>query len=111
MYFDADGKPKKGTNPGYTPPPPPAVVIPPPPTSPTFAGLGLKKSINTDKVMKILKKLQMKKITGGTIHQDMNHIRFMNKTAQNKYKSKGGSIQQDTSKVNMIKQMIQARKK
>ena len=82
-----------------------------PAVAPPMTARGLKKSVNNDKIMKILKKLQMKKITGGTIHQDMNHIRFMNKTAQKKYKSKGGSIQQDMSKVKMIKQMIQARKK
>ena len=81
---------------------------------------GLKKSVNNDKIMKILKKLQMKKITGGTMRADMpttkmidpkQAMQIRSMEMQNRIKTKGGSIQQDMSKVKMIKQIIQSRKK
>jgi hypothetical protein len=70
--------------------------------------------------MKILKKLQMKKITGGTMRADMpttkmidpkQAMQIRSMEMQNRIKTKGGSIQQDMSKVKMIKQIIQSRKK
>ena len=91
----------------------PAVAAP-------MAGVGLKKSVNNDKIMKILKKLQMKKITGGTMRADMpttkmidpkQAMQIRSMEMQNRIKTKGGSIQQDMSKVKMIKQIIQSRKK
>ena len=68
--------------------------------------------------MKILKKLQMKKITGGTMRADMptmidpkQAMKIRSMEMQNHIKPKGGSIQQDMSKVKLIKQIIQSRKK
>ena len=79
---------------------------------------GLKKSVNNDKIMKILKKLQMKKITGGTMRADMptmidpkQAMKIRSMEMQSHVKPKGGSIQQDISKVKLIKQIIQSRKK
>ena len=83
-----------------------------------IVGVGLKKSVNNDKIMKILKKLQMKKITGGTMRADMptmidpkQAMKIRSMEMQNHVKPKGGSIQQDISKVKLIKQIIQSRKK
>ena len=83
-----------------------------------MVGVGLKKSVNNDKIMKILKKLQMKKITGGTMRADMptmidpkQAMKIRAMEMQNRVKPKGGSIQQDMSKVKLIKQIIQSRKK
>ena len=68
--------------------------------------------------MKILKKLQMKKITGGTMRADMptmidpkQAMKIRSMEMQNRVKPKGGSFQQDISKVKLIKQIIQSRKK
>jgi hypothetical protein len=90
------------------------------PTAAPMTARGLKKSVNNDKIMKILKKLQMKKITGGTMRADMpttkmidpkQAMQIRSMEMQNRIKTKGGSIQQDMSKVKMIKQIIQSRKK
>lgn len=48
-------------NASITAPPAPVIL----PSSPTITGVGLKKSVDTNKIMKILKNLQMKKITSG----------------------------------------------
>ena len=87
-------------------------------TAAPMVARGLKKSVNNDKIMKILKKLQMKKITGGTMRADMptmidpkQAMKIRAMEMQNRVKPKGGSIQQDMSKVKLIKQIIQSRKK
>jgi len=75
MYFIDGIKRKKGLNPAYVVPP---VITAPTIPDPTIGGIGLKKSLNTDKIMKILKKLQMKKITGGSFQQpNYDKIKFM----------------------------------